>query len=149
LRVAISFPIRRRSQRGQALVEFALVSVVLMLLLGSVVEFGFLFGHKLELANGAREGAMGGTISVFNSGLSSDPTTARTLNDQNRCTAVVQAATSAFGMLSLSAPHFAADQPCTSAERIDDSTWVNQDVRITYCRPTTTTPRVGESSRSS
>jgi len=57
LRVAISFPIRRRSQRGQALVEFALVSVVLMLLLGSVVEFGFLFGHKLELANGAREGA--------------------------------------------------------------------------------------------
>ncbi len=39
------------------MVEFALVSVVLMLLLGSVVEFGFLFGHKLELANGAREGA--------------------------------------------------------------------------------------------
>ena len=39
------------------MVEFALVSVVLMLLLGSVVEFGFLFGHKLELGNGARNGA--------------------------------------------------------------------------------------------
>jgi len=128
------------------MVEFAAVLMPMLLIVVGIIQFGFLFGVNVTLTNAAREGARAGTIYVFNSGLSSDPTTARTLNDQNRCSAVVQAATSAFGMLSLSAPHFAADQPCTSAERIDDSTWVNQDVRITYCRPTTTTPGVGECS---
>lgn len=46
-----------RTQRGQALVEFALVSVPLALLLLGAIEFGLLFGHKIELAGGAREGA--------------------------------------------------------------------------------------------
>jgi hypothetical protein len=32
------------------------------LLLGSVVEFGYLFSHKLELANGARSGARWGSL---------------------------------------------------------------------------------------
>jgi Flp pilus assembly protein TadG len=55
----LQLPARRldRRRRGQALVEFALVSMLLVLLLGGVVEFGFLFDHKLELANGARGGA--------------------------------------------------------------------------------------------
>jgi Flp pilus assembly protein TadG len=44
------------------LVEFALVSVLLALLLGAVVEFGFLFSHKLELANAARSGARWGSL---------------------------------------------------------------------------------------
>lgn len=44
-------------QRGQALAEFALVSIVLALVLGGVIEFGLLYGHKIELANGARAGA--------------------------------------------------------------------------------------------
>lgn len=44
-------------QRAQALVEFALVSVFLALLLGAVIEFGLLFGHKIELAGSARDGA--------------------------------------------------------------------------------------------
>ena len=39
------------------MVEFALVSVILALLLGAVIEFGILFSHKLELTNGARSGA--------------------------------------------------------------------------------------------
>ena len=51
---------RPRRGAGQALVEFALVSMLLVLLLGGVVEFGFLFDHKLELANGARAGARWG-----------------------------------------------------------------------------------------
>ena len=56
--IALFFAKRRgRPGRGQALVEFALVSVVLFLLLGAVVEFGFLFSHKLELTNAARSGA--------------------------------------------------------------------------------------------
>ena len=121
-----------------------MVLMPLLLIVVGIIQFGFLFGANVTLTNAAREGARAGTIYVFNSGLSSDPTTARRLNDQNRCTAVVQAATSAFGMLSQSAPHFGADQPCTSGDRVDDSTWVNQDVTITYCRPTTALPGPGE-----
>jgi Flp pilus assembly protein TadG len=36
--------------------------VVLALLLGAVVEFGFLFSHKLELTNAARSGARWGSL---------------------------------------------------------------------------------------
>ena len=50
----------RAGARGQALVEFALVSVLIVLLLGGVIEFGFLFAHKLELGNAARAGARWG-----------------------------------------------------------------------------------------
>lgn len=39
------------------MVEFALVSVPLALLLLGAIEFGLLFGHKIELAGAAREGA--------------------------------------------------------------------------------------------
>ena len=51
---------RRGAQRGQALAEFALVSVVLALFLACSIEFGLLYGHKLELANSARTGARWG-----------------------------------------------------------------------------------------
>jgi Flp pilus assembly protein TadG len=47
----------RRHQRGQALTEFALVSIVLALILAGSIEFGLLYAHKIELANGARSGA--------------------------------------------------------------------------------------------
>ena len=39
------------------MVEFALISIIIALLLGGAIEFGFLFGHKLELNNAARAGA--------------------------------------------------------------------------------------------
>ncbi len=47
----------RGGQRGQALAEFALVSLVLALFIAGTVEFGLLYGHKLELGNAARAGA--------------------------------------------------------------------------------------------
>ena len=47
----------RRGQRGQALAELALVSTVLALIVAGAIEFGLLYGHKLELSNGARAGA--------------------------------------------------------------------------------------------
>jgi Flp pilus assembly protein TadG len=62
VRIALIFAKGGCGQRAQALVEFALVSVVLMLLLGAVVEFGFLFSHKLELTNAARSGARWGSL---------------------------------------------------------------------------------------
>ncbi|MEP7105529.1 MAG: TadE family protein [Chloroflexota bacterium] len=48
---------RSRFQRGQALTEFALVSIVLALFLAGSIEFGLLYSHKVELANAARAGA--------------------------------------------------------------------------------------------
>lgn len=39
------------------MVEFALISILLALLLTGAIEFGLLYGHKLELAGAARSGA--------------------------------------------------------------------------------------------
>jgi Flp pilus assembly protein TadG len=50
-------PIGSTSQQAQALAEFAIISTVLILMLAGAIEFGMLFGHKIELANGARAGA--------------------------------------------------------------------------------------------
>lgn len=47
----------RASQPGQATVEFALVSTVLVLLLAGAIGFGNLYAAKLDLAGGARAGA--------------------------------------------------------------------------------------------
>lgn len=49
--------IRRRKDRGQALVEFALVAPILFLLLFSVIQLGLLFGAQNGLVNGVREAA--------------------------------------------------------------------------------------------
>jgi Flp pilus assembly protein TadG len=51
---------RSRAQLAQALAEFAIISTALVLMLGGAIEFGILFGHKIELANGARVGARWG-----------------------------------------------------------------------------------------
>ena len=48
---------RRAGDRGAALVEFGIVAPMLLLLLFGVVEFGLLFGQKLDVSQGAREGA--------------------------------------------------------------------------------------------
>lgn len=51
--------IRHRLQRsrGQALVEFGLAAIVLALILSGTIEFGIIFGHKVEINNAARAGA--------------------------------------------------------------------------------------------
>jgi hypothetical protein len=52
--------LRRRGQRGQGIVEFALVVPVFMLLLLGMLEFGFLLNHNMTLAYASREGARAG-----------------------------------------------------------------------------------------
>ena len=51
--------IRRRSgrRRGQALVEFAVVLPVFLLILLGIVEFGFAFAHHITMEYATREGA--------------------------------------------------------------------------------------------
>jgi Flp pilus assembly protein TadG len=48
---------RRRRQRGAALVEFAFVGPVLMVLLFGVIEFSWVFNQFLDVRHGSREAA--------------------------------------------------------------------------------------------
>lgn len=52
----------RRSQRGQSLVEFALVVPVFLVLLFALVDFGRGFQAWIEVTNAAREGARVGSL---------------------------------------------------------------------------------------
>lgn len=58
-------PRRRHDQRGAAVVEFAIASVVLLVLLFGIIEYGYVLSFKQSLtqaaAEGARVGAVGGT----------------------------------------------------------------------------------------
>ena len=47
----------KKSQAGQAMVEMALVLPVLIILLGGILDFGWLYYNKIALTNAAREGA--------------------------------------------------------------------------------------------
>lgn len=53
---------RHRADEGQALVEFALVAPVLLLVVFSIIQFGILFGRHLELQSATREGARKASI---------------------------------------------------------------------------------------
>lgn len=44
-------------ERGTAMVEFALVSMVLLLILVGIIQFGLVFNTQLMLENAARDGA--------------------------------------------------------------------------------------------
>ena len=50
----------RAGQRGQGMVEFAIIVPVFLLLLLGMLEFGFVFTHNLSLEYATREGARAG-----------------------------------------------------------------------------------------
>ena len=56
-------------QRGQGIVEFALLVPVFMLLLLAMLEFGFLFDHTLTIQYASREGARVGSAMVNGGGV--------------------------------------------------------------------------------
>ena len=47
----------RKSEKGQALVEFALVLPILLIVLCGIIDFGWLYYNQITLNNAAREGA--------------------------------------------------------------------------------------------
>ena len=63
-------PRRRHDQRGAALVEFAIASVVLLTLLFGIITYGYVLSFKQGLtqaaAEGARVGAVGGDGPAIN-----------------------------------------------------------------------------------
>jgi hypothetical protein len=53
---------KRQDQRGQTLVEFAMVLMILLLIIFGTVDFARLFFTWASMANAAREGARFGTV---------------------------------------------------------------------------------------
>ncbi len=54
-----------RSQRGQTLVEFALVLPLLALVLFAVIQFGVVYNNYISLTDAVRAGARKGAVSRF------------------------------------------------------------------------------------
>jgi hypothetical protein len=59
---------RRPGDRGQGLVEISLILPVFLLLLMSMLEFGFVFDHNISLTYATREGARVGSALVNGGG---------------------------------------------------------------------------------
>jgi Flp pilus assembly protein TadG len=133
---------RAAPRRGQALPEFAMVLLPVLLIVVGTILFGLLFNANVTLTNAAREAARAGSIYLYVGNSQAN-------NDRDRCTAVVQATKSSLGLLSAGSPHFTVADPCTAAHRVSDHLWVNGDVTIAYCRPVSGTPGPGECAASS
>lgn len=56
---------RRRSDRGAAAVEFALVSVFLLPILFGIIDYGLFFADSLTIRDGARAAARQGALGEF------------------------------------------------------------------------------------
>jgi hypothetical protein len=124
---------REAVARGQAMVEFALVLLPVLLIVVAIIQFGLLFGAQVTITNAAREGARVGTIYVY------DNSHTRYWNDAQRCGQVLAAIRGSMGFLSLGAPHFSAtangDGSCPTPT---GETQANGDLTISYCDHVTT-----------
>lgn len=84
---------RRQGERGQSLVEFAVLLVPFMLIFLGIVQFGFIFNAYVTVANATREGAREGSIYV------SDQTATQSSNDSARAARINQAIDDTMGLL--------------------------------------------------
>ena len=57
-------PQRCRGDEGAALVEFALISVLLLTLLFGIINFGLILSFRQDVTRAAAEGARGGAVAV-------------------------------------------------------------------------------------
>lgn len=64
----------RRRDDGVAMVEFAFVGVLLILLLVGIVQFGFLLSFKQDVTRSAAEGARVGAVAQPNASVPASPT---------------------------------------------------------------------------
>jgi Flp pilus assembly protein TadG len=70
--------VRRRDERGAALVEFAFVLPILILFMFGIVEFGRAYNARIELTSAVREGAR--AVALGNDGVAATQTGAPGLN---------------------------------------------------------------------
>ena len=52
----------KNNEKGQAMVEFALVAIPLMFLVLGIIEFGWLFNGRINITSAAREGARAAVV---------------------------------------------------------------------------------------
>lgn len=77
---------RRRRQRGQAILEFAILTPLVLILIFIIVDFGIGLAHRVILTNAAREGARYGAAGAPESGGCTDPLVV----DRIKCKTVAQ-----------------------------------------------------------
>jgi Flp pilus assembly protein TadG len=131
---------RRRdsAQKGQSLVEFALVLTPLFFILLGIIQFGFIFNTYVTMTNAARDAARLGTIYVYDADYSKDQ------NDLFRNEAIKGAVMTSMNMLGKTAPNFTTGGTWTQS----GTTFTNGDIVITYALPASgvlqTDTRVGQ-----
>ena len=116
---------RDRHERGQGLVEFALVLTPLLLILLGIVQFGFIFNTYITMTNAARDAARLGTVYVYDRSLTKDQ------NDQARNNAIRSSLLSSMNGLSQTAPQFTSSTTWTKT----GDTFTTGDLTITYLLP--------------
>lgn len=113
------------------MVEFAAVLLPLLVVIVGIVQFGLILGANVSLTNAAREAAREATIHRYNA------SNGNAAEGVTRCTSAVEAATSAFGFLSSSSPHFSASTPCPGGVDLNGDglfdLWQNGDVEVSFC----------------
>jgi Flp pilus assembly protein TadG len=124
---------REAVARGQAMVEFALVLLPVLLIVVAIIQFGLLFGAQVTITNAAREGARVGTVYVY------DNSQNRSWNDAQRCGQMLAAIRGSMGFLALGSPHFSAtsngDGSCPTPT---GESQTNGDLTVSYCDHVTT-----------
>jgi Flp pilus assembly protein TadG len=118
-------PIPGSAERGQSLVEFALVLMPLFIILLGIIQFGFVFNSYVTITNATREGARTGTIYMY------DPSLSKAQNDVARNNAVKTALTSSMNLLGKVAPNFTTSGSWTQS----GLTYTNGDLVVTYVIP--------------
>ncbi len=106
-------PRRRHDERGAAVVEFAIASVVLLVLLFGIITYGYALSFKQSLTQAAAEGARAGAVSGEAAALPQVANAVRAFNQ-----------TCGVGGLACSTSTAAADTGCTAGACIR--------VRVTY-----------------
>ncbi|MEK6720548.1 MAG: TadE/TadG family type IV pilus assembly protein [Chloroflexota bacterium] len=126
-----------RRERGQGLVEFALVLTPMMLILLGIIQFGFIFNAYVTLTNASREAAREGSIYVY------DLTLTKAQNDTARNNRIKSSLTASMNLLTKTAPNFTTGTTWSQSGQ----TFSNGDLTVAYVIPTGVTdsePRTGQ-----
>lgn len=60
---------KRKNEKGQSIVEFALVIPLLLIFVMAIIEFGFMFNAYLTISSASREGARLGALGETNTAI--------------------------------------------------------------------------------
>ena len=128
---------RSTAQRGQSLVEFALVMMPLFIILLGISQFGFIFNAYVTITNATREGARLGTVYVYQPGLS------KSQNDLVRNNRIKDRVLGSMNLLTKTAPQFTTSTTWTQTGTTSPVTFTNGDLIVEYTNPVTASNPTG------